>query len=633
MRRCAVLASLSLPLLLAGCALTNTASPVEEQGLPIQGRVHGGQQPVVGAHVYLLAANTTGYPTATTGASKSIMKYVNGVTGIDISSGPTSGFYYVTTDANGNFSIGGDYTCTSGQQVYLYVVGGDPGAGTPNSAAAFIAALGNCPSTGNFASAVPFIWVNEVTTVAAAYSMSAFAYDALHVSSPNSTTGKTNIRNAFANAGNIVDMSTGTPYGVGALPNGGNGAPNSIDTVANVLAACVNTTGPSSTPCSTLFALAKTTGSVGTAPTDTASAAINIAHNQALNVAGLYSIVGPTPAFSPSYAAAPADFAIPISFQSSVVGGVGALAIDASGNIWVATSIATSHPGSVNGIAEFSPQGALLANTGTPSMTTPATDLAIRTDGTILVANGGSSKIFYYDSNASSWNSYSATPYAPVEVAEGPDGSNNYVDNGSSIQPALNGTNTAGTGAAASRGLLVDGNGNFWSVNSNSSTFTKWNSSDALVSGSGAGFPITPGTPGGFAVDASNNIWVAINNNSSAQLAEYSNAGLLLNTFSDPNMTTGGGVVIDGGGNIWLNGGGGSDGFAEFDSQGNFLQGFGRFGGTATSAHRYAFDGSGNLWTVSASGVYQYLGIGTPVVTPIAANLFSPYTAPVNKPQ
>ena len=33
-------------------------------GAALHGMVHGGQQPIVGAHVYLYAANTTGYGNA-----------------------------------------------------------------------------------------------------------------------------------------------------------------------------------------------------------------------------------------------------------------------------------------------------------------------------------------------------------------------------------------------------------------------------------------------------------------------------------------------------------------------------------------------------------------------------------------
>ena len=41
-------------ILLTGCSLTPTAVPIPEPGAAFQGVVHGGQQPVVGAHVFLL---------------------------------------------------------------------------------------------------------------------------------------------------------------------------------------------------------------------------------------------------------------------------------------------------------------------------------------------------------------------------------------------------------------------------------------------------------------------------------------------------------------------------------------------------------------------------------------------------
>jgi hypothetical protein len=58
------LASLSLVALLSGCAMSDLTSPNNTGSaalVPIKGNVHGGQQPVVGAHVYLFAANITGY--------------------------------------------------------------------------------------------------------------------------------------------------------------------------------------------------------------------------------------------------------------------------------------------------------------------------------------------------------------------------------------------------------------------------------------------------------------------------------------------------------------------------------------------------------------------------------------------
>jgi len=41
---------------------------------------------------------------------------------------------------------------------------------------------------------------------------------------------------------------------------------------------------------------------------------------------------------------------------------------------------------------------------------------------------------------------------------------------------------------------------------------------------------------------------------------------------------------------------------------------------------------SGNIWIGGGAGVYQLIGLSTPVVTPIAANLITPYAALASKP-
>src|SRR5258708_1362045 len=93
-------ATLCLPFL-AGCALQQTASSIHEPAVKLTGSVHGGQQPIVGAHVYLFAANTTGY------GQPSISLLNAASTGASDSLGA-----YVTTDASGGFTITGDYACT-----------------------------------------------------------------------------------------------------------------------------------------------------------------------------------------------------------------------------------------------------------------------------------------------------------------------------------------------------------------------------------------------------------------------------------------------------------------------------------------------------------------------------------------
>jgi len=64
--------------------------------------------------------------------------------------------------------------------------------------------------------------MDEVSTIAAAYSFAGFATDAVHVSSSGTALAQTGIANAFANAANVETLGTGaalatTPAGNGAV--------------------------------------------------------------------------------------------------------------------------------------------------------------------------------------------------------------------------------------------------------------------------------------------------------------------------------------------------------------------------------------------------------------------------------
>jgi hypothetical protein len=171
------------------------------------GTVLHGQVPIAGAHVYVLAANTTGYGNA------SVSLLDSALTGASDSIGA-----YVTTGSDGTFKITGDYTCTANTQVYLYALGGDSGPGN-NPASGLLAVLGNCPTSGSFSTTAK-ITVNEVSTIAAAYAMAGFATDATHVSSSGTPLAETGIANAFANAASLADLSTGTALRATSAGNG-----------------------------------------------------------------------------------------------------------------------------------------------------------------------------------------------------------------------------------------------------------------------------------------------------------------------------------------------------------------------------------------------------------------------------
>ena len=347
---------LSLLLVLLGCAQNGSGitsdSDAGEQGAGqsvrsvISGTVHGGQQPVIGSHIYLFAANSLAYggsgiPPVSLNASVSLLNNVPGKTTLDSSGGPTNGDYFVTTDASGAFSLTGDYQCTTGSQLYLYALGGNPGAGN-NAAIGELAALGSCTSPSSLAATFPFVTINEATTVAAAYTFAGFATDATHVSSGLSALAQTGIANAFANAANLVNVATGTVRST--IPSGNAIVPQTtINTLANILSACVNSTSAVTT-CANLFGNISTSSILASRATETATAAIYIAQNPGVNVASLFNYVTASAPFQPVLNAAPNDFTIGLHFTGAVI----------ENPLGIAISTALAMPGSLTLLATLS---------------------------------------------------------------------------------------------------------------------------------------------------------------------------------------------------------------------------------------------------------------------------------------
>jgi len=338
--------------------------------------------------VYLFAANTKGYGGAgitasTNNASLSLL--TSGT--LDNNGGPTNGDYYVTTVAGGAFSISSDYTCSAGQQVYLYALGGTQGSAT-NSATGLLAALGTCPGTAGTTndsfSPGMYVVMNEVSTVAAAYAMAGFATDAVHVSSSGTALAQTGITNAFANAANLETLGTGVALATTPIVNGvgGNGTvpQTEINTLANILAACMNSSGAGSSACTTLLLNPVT----GISAQDTATAAINMAHNPGTNVAALYALSTATPPFAPALTGQPNDFTIVLNFIGGGLYYPGTIAIDGAGNAWVTNN---------NSISKLSPTGvALSPSTGyTVGGINYPNEIAIDGSGDAWTANSNNS--------------------------------------------------------------------------------------------------------------------------------------------------------------------------------------------------------------------------------------------------
>lgn len=617
-----------LALIVTGCSLSPTVSPSpslsQDSGLAIHGKAYGGQQPVAGAHVYLYAAGTGGYGTAATSLLTSAAN----------TTADGSSHYYVITDSNGNFSISADYTCTTGTGVYLYAVGGNSGGGA-NSAIGLMAALGACPTAHNFASATPFVFMDEVSTIAAAYAMAGYATDAMHVSSSGTTLAQTGIRNAFANAANLADISTGqalatTPAGNGTVPQ------TEINTLANILASCINSSSSLSTPCTTLFNNAKSAGSSGSTATDTATTAIYMAHNPAANITALYNLGTPTPPFAPALGSQPNDFTIAINFTGGGLNGSDGIAIDGSGNTWAANS-----DGSVS---KFSSTGAVVSGSPFASGTSNSLyAIAIDDAGGVWGSDLNTNSVIKLDSTGTPVSGSPFTSpgnmFAPYAIAI--DGSGNawITDYNSNDITELTSTGATVSGSPFPAALdspfaiAIDGSGNVWVPDNLVGNVTKLTSAGAIVSGS----PFSGGglsQPLAIAIDGSNSVWFT-NNDGSNSVTKLTSAG----AAASGSPFTGGGLIdgpnadaIDGSGNAWF-ATGACDCLAELSNAGTAISGTnGYVSAYSAAGNGVAIDGSGNAWVLGSVSVTEFIGAATPVVTPMAANLTSPYSAPASKP-
>ncbi len=205
--------------------------------------------------------------------------------------------------------------------------------------------------------------MDEVSTTAAAYALNAFGTGFDAIGAP--TTNLAGIERAATNAGQLYNINDNTSSNAGnalattSYVGGGNGVvpQSTVNTIANILASCVdstNTASSQSAQCGTLFATATNNGdTTGTKPTNIASAAFNIAaypagagsqHGTFTN--SLYALQGSsaTP-FNPNLAAAPNDFGVAIVYDTAHnthVGSAESLAVDGNGQIWTTAQADTS---------------------------------------------------------------------------------------------------------------------------------------------------------------------------------------------------------------------------------------------------------------------------------------------------
>jgi hypothetical protein len=409
-------------LLTTGCGLGTVAAPGPITSAAVfQGAVHGGQQPVVGATIQLYVAGSTGYGSASRSLIASSVK----------------------STAGGSFSITGTYTCNPTDLVYITATGGNPGVSgsSTNSAITLMTGIGPCGSL----SSSTFIQINELTTVASVWALAPFMSNITHVGS--SATNVAGLTNAFAAINNLVNTSTGSTPGP-SLPAGATLPTAEINTLADILAACINTvdtTTPAaqSSTCQSLFTATTTSAST---PVETVQAAVNLAHNPTLGLTLGTSFITPTAPFQTTLTAAPTSWTIAINYTGGGLTAPSGIAADQSGNIWTSNSASVS---------KLSPIGAPLSgSTGftTGSLNAPS-GIAIDTAGNAWVSNSGSNSLSQISSSGAS------------------------------------GSNFTGGGLTSPRSPAIDAAGNIWLLSPSTHVISEFNSAGVPVSSAGYSSP------------------------------------------------------------------------------------------------------------------------------------------------
>lgn len=638
--------------LLSGCSANFIPSPVQPEQVPIgniQGTVHGGQAPVSGAQIYLYAAGTGGYGTSATSLIKS--------TGSNVFE-DGSGNYYVLTDANGNFSLGGDYTCTEGTQVYMVAVGGNPGLSGPvnNTAIVQMAGLGQCPAAGNLAAQVPYLTINEVTTVAFAYAMGGFGSTAFNISSnaANSTASAKAIANAMANANNIINLH------YGQAPAVTNGNANSVNpqaklyALANILATCVNTSSSASSQCSSLFNVAKSPA--GAPATDESSAIFNIVHTPAntttypTHVNDIWNLTSSAPAFtliSAPLSSAPTDWTMPVIYNAlvsppvvvgqDITSGPYNIAFDANGNAWIGDR--------VKGVVEIGPQGA--ANTYNPGFGMVKGVAVSPADGTIWVSDYGNSIVDVLNESGTvvttlTQNIYNKNnPHGPILTAFSLDPITGFMAyQANEERPGIvlfeanpstpylytkvdyiNGTGNKSFPDVDTPGwIAVDQTGQAWLPSTDTgeigNAVIKWKD------GTETGNPSEAVGPESYSTvsDGNSNIWLTTNTGTATLEEIYSGSTSIGSTQTGGGMNEPYKLVVDGANTVWIaNNGANTVSAFSTSGSGSWLatNGFSTSAASGTGCVVIGVDGSGNVWTGNADGsVTQLLGLAAPTATP-----------------
>jgi streptogramin lyase len=605
--------------LVGGCSGGSEGNGGDASATPmaLQGLVHGGQAPIVGSTVVLRAASEQGLSNAVTVAS-------------------------ATTDSNGNFNF--SFSCPSPTaQMYLTSTAGNPGGGA-NTAIRLMAILGPCANLPD--SAI----INELTTVAAAYTANAFigpsgcsdCSGGLPQSVTNISGPAPGLPNAMGNAALLVSPLNGqvapTLPTSAECPATGTVPANcltvrKLNTAANALAACVNSSGPTSAQCVQLFdcatvgaaftsATACTPPADTTLPGDTLQAMLNIVRNPAkVSIPGIDDTSSRDVVFSPAFSTHFTDYTMSLSLTGGGLNGPVNLAVDGNGDIWVANS-------GGNSVIELSPNGEPLSGGSGFAVGSIPYAVAIDANGNAWVSNHDDGNLTILSPAGQPILGSPITADGldgPYGIAISPDGDAWVASSDSKVirfsdMGVMLGSNVSSPSAHITKGIAIDGLGNVFATNVGDNVIAAFSSNGTPIG------PFSNGSlnaPEGVAIDINNNLWVA--NSGANSLIKFTEG----NTISSAAFTGGGlhsptGIAIDASGNVWV-ANANSTAISEFSGAGTALSPSAGFvgAGLSDSFNEYtpAVDPSGNVWFANQSNnsLTVFFGAAAPTRTPLVA--------------
>jgi streptogramin lyase len=581
-------------------------SPTALAGKSLHATVMGGRKPISGATLTLYEAGTT-------------------------SAGNASVLATTTSDSKGNFNID-SFTCGfSTSELYITASGGDAGNGV-NSNIELLAGIGPCNALPNN------VIVNELSTVAAAYAFNKF----MHAADPSQISasgapgtdhyiGITNASQVLRT--NLIQVASGSPSAV--LSTNGN-SPATLNTLADVLVACVNAVSPFSV-CDTMFSATTPTG--GDTPTTTLQAAYNIAANPSQNVSSIFGLLALLPSgvsapFTPTLSAAPTDLLLGVRFVPTGINIPEYIRIDLNGNV-----IFSNYGGS--SIMKLSPTGAVLSPAGgfKPAGIDGPRGFTVDSSGNIWIANFDGGTVEQMSGTGSVLVPATAAGIRPASIvldsfshlwiadAGGGSGTNDItVDN-------LNGTLDFGipNGFAMNQPFIVLADTTvtpniMWITNSAGGAVSRL-VDDGTTTVTGDRAANVGNTLYGMALNSNGEVWVGDNNSVSGGVSKVSNTAtpaILLGPITGGGITTTSqpaGITVDSGNDVWVNNLKG--GIAELDNNGNPISPSAGFtaGGLIKGPDLGIFvDRSGNLWVANtangSASIVQLIGAAKPVITP-----------------